>query len=42
MVQRFLRHKDPSMSRKYVKVAELELARQHAIASPLSKLPRGA
>jgi len=37
-VQRFLRHRTPTMSQRYVDLASLDFARLHADASPLQRL----
>ena len=40
-VQRFLRHRTPTMSQRYVDLGALDFARLHADASPLQQLARG-
>jgi len=37
-VQRFLRHRTPTMSQRYVDLASIDLARLHAVASPLQAI----
>ncbi len=37
-VQRFLRHRTPTMSQRYVDLASLDFARLHAAASPLQAI----
>ena len=39
-VQRFLRHRTPTMSQRYVDLGSLDFAQLHADASPLQRLPR--
>ncbi len=41
-VQRFLRHRTRAMSERYVDLAQIDLSRQHAIASPLQRLATSA
>ena len=40
-VQRFLRHRTPTMSQRYVDLGSIDFAQLHASASPLQQLPRG-